>query len=65
MREAGAVKELLVTVFDVTQKVRLERELAATQEAARSDVEDLLDVLEHEPARCRTSCWARASAWPT
>lgn len=50
VREAGVVKELLVTVFDVTQKVQLERELAATQEAARSDVEDLIRVLEHEPA---------------
>jgi len=50
VREAGAVKELLVTVFDVTQKVHLERELAATQEAARSDVEDLIRVLENEPA---------------
>jgi two-component system, chemotaxis family, sensor kinase CheA len=49
VREEGVVKELLVTVFDVTQKVRLERELAATQEAARSDVEDLIRVLEHEP----------------
>ena len=49
VRENGAVKELLVTVFDVTQKVLLERELAATQAAARSDVEDLIRVLEHEP----------------
>jgi len=49
VREEGVVKELLVTVFDVTQKVQLERELAATQEAARSDVEDLIRVLEHEP----------------
>lgn len=50
VREQGVVKELLVTVFDVTQKVELERELVATQEAARSDVEDLIRVLEHEPA---------------
>lgn len=49
VREAGVVKELLVTVFDVTQKVRLERELAASQEAARGGVEDLIRVLEHEP----------------
>lgn len=49
VREAGVVKELLVTVFDTTQKVLLERELAASQEAARSDVEDLIRVLEHEP----------------
>lgn len=50
VREAGVVTELLVTVFDVTHKVQLERELAATQEAARGDVEDLIRVLEHEPA---------------
>ncbi len=49
VREGNAVKELLVTVFDVTQKVLLERELAATHESARSDVEDLIRVLEHEP----------------
>lgn len=49
LREAGRIRELLVTVFDVTRKVQLERELAATQEAARSDVEDLIRVLEQEP----------------
>lgn len=49
LREADQVKELLVTVFDVTQKIQLQRELAATQEAARSDVEDLIRVLEQEP----------------
>jgi two-component system chemotaxis sensor kinase CheA len=49
VREQGVVKELLVTVFDATQKVLLERELALSQEAARGDVEDLIRVLEHEP----------------
>lgn len=49
VRHGNAVKELLVTVFDVSQKVRLERELAASQEAARGGVEDLIRVLEHEP----------------
>ena len=49
VREEGRIKELLVTVFDVTQKVQLERELSATQQAARNDVEDLLVVLEQEP----------------
>ncbi|HYW58837.1 MAG TPA: ATP-binding protein [Polaromonas sp.] len=49
VREGGLVVELLVTVFDVTQKVQLERELAATQEAAKSDVDDLIRVLEQEP----------------
>lgn len=50
VREGDKVKELLVTVFDATRKVQLERELALTQEAARGDVEDLIRVLEHEPA---------------
>lgn len=50
VREAGVVRELLVTVFDVTQRVKLERELAASQEAARGGVDDLIRVLENEPA---------------
>jgi chemotaxis protein histidine kinase CheA len=50
VREGGMVKELLVTVFDATQKVQLERELAATQEAARDGVEDLIRVLDQDPA---------------
>ena len=50
VREGGRIKELLVTVFDMTEKVQLERELAATQQAAKNDVEDLLVVLEQEPA---------------
>ena len=49
VHEDRRVKELLVTVFDVTQKVLLERELAATQESAKSDVDDLIKVLEQEP----------------
>ena len=49
VREGLLVKELLVTVFDVTQKVLLERELIATQESAKSDVDDLIRVLEQEP----------------
>jgi two-component system chemotaxis sensor kinase CheA len=50
VREGNAVKELLVTVFDVTQRVRLERQLADSQEAARGSVDDLIRVLENEPA---------------
>ena len=49
VHEDRHVKELLVTVFDVTQKVLLERELAATQESAKGDVDDLIKVLEQEP----------------
>lgn len=50
VHEEDRIKELLVTVFDVTQKVQLERELAATQAAAKSDVDDLIRVLQNEPA---------------
>lgn len=53
VREGGRIRELLVTVFDVSEKVRLERDLAASQRAARSDVDDLLRVLETEPAQLR------------
>lgn len=49
--EEGVVKELLVTVFDVTERVRLQRELAATQDAARGGLDELLAVLENEPAQ--------------
>ena len=47
----GAVKELLVTVFDVTERIRLQRELASTQEAAQGGLDELLNVLENEPAQ--------------
>lgn len=49
VRHEGAIKELLVTVFDMTQQVQLRSALAASQEAARSDVEDLIQILEREP----------------
>lgn len=48
--DAGSIKELLVTVFDMTQQVQLRSALAASQEAARSDVEDLIQILEREPS---------------
>jgi signal transduction histidine kinase len=54
VREGNRVRELLVTMFDVSEKVRLERELAASQQAARSDVEDLLRMLETDPGQLRT-----------
>lgn len=50
IREDGRVQELLVTVFDVTAKVELERELAGTRERARSEMEDLLSVLDKDAA---------------
>ena len=49
VRDEGQVRELLVTVFDVTAKVRLQRELVETQAAARDDIDDLVRVLEQEP----------------
>jgi HPt (histidine-containing phosphotransfer) domain-containing protein len=49
VRDGARIKELLITVFDMTQKVQLERELVATQQAAKNDVEDLIVVLEQEP----------------
>ncbi|HVE52938.1 MAG TPA: ATP-binding protein [Ramlibacter sp.] len=50
VRQGDAVKELLVTVVDVTQRIELERELAAVQDAARGGIDDLVRVLESEPA---------------
>lgn len=49
VREEGSVVALLVTVFDVSEKVRLERELAGAEARARSEVELLLGVLDHDP----------------
>jgi len=66
VREGNRVRELLVTMFDVSEKVRLERELAASQLAARSDVEDLLRMLETDPGPLRaflTSARARLDAF--
>jgi two-component system, chemotaxis family, sensor kinase CheA len=45
----GGVEALLVTVFDVTQKIHLEYQLAAAEERAKTDVELLLGVLEQDP----------------
>jgi two-component system, chemotaxis family, sensor kinase CheA len=50
LREEDLITGLLVTIFDVTAQVKLARELANTQSAAKSDVEDLLRVFEQEPA---------------
>lgn len=50
VRRGNEVEALLVTVFDVTQKVRLEHALAGAQERAHGDVELLLGVLDHAPA---------------
>lgn len=49
VREAGQVVALLVTVFDVSQKVRLERQLAGAEARADSEIALLLGVLDHNP----------------
>jgi signal transduction histidine kinase len=49
VRENGEVVALLVTVFDVSQKVRLERELAGAEARAKSEVTLLLGILDHDP----------------
>lgn len=50
VEENGEVVALLVTVFDVTQKVRLQHELAGAQARVSDDIGLLLSVLEQEPA---------------
>lgn len=49
VREAGQVVALLVTVFDVSQKVRLERQLAGAKAKADNEIALLLGILDHEP----------------
>ncbi len=53
LRENNQINGLLVTAFDVTNKVKLERELSSSQSEAKADVEDLLRVFEQEPATMR------------
>lgn len=43
------VKYLLVSVSDITENVLLSRELEGSKAQARSGVEDLISVLEHDP----------------
>ncbi len=49
IREDGQVVALLVSVFDVSQKIQLERELAGAEARAQSEIALLLDVLDHNP----------------
>ena len=46
----GKISHLLVTVTDITERVRLERELAAAQRRLKSAGESFLNVLRIEPA---------------
>lgn len=50
---ATGITGMLVAVADVSQEVRLERELADAEERARSEVALLLDVLDKDPADVR------------
>lgn len=49
VREAGEVVALLVTVFDVSQKIRLEHQLAGAEARADNEIALLLGVLDHNP----------------
>lgn len=50
VRENDAVSHLLVSVFDVTAKITLQRDLADAEQRAKTEVEALLAVLEQDPA---------------
>ena len=49
IRENDEVVALLVSVFDVSDEVRLERELAVVESRAKVEIDLLLGVLDHNP----------------
>jgi signal transduction histidine kinase len=49
IREDNEVVALLVSVFDVSDEVRLERELANAESRAQGEIDLLLGVLDHNP----------------
>ena len=49
IRENNEVVALLVSVFDVSDEVRLERELANAESRAKSEIDLLLGILDHNP----------------
>lgn len=49
----GRISHLLVTVFDVTVQVELERALAEARKKARADVEVMLELLKVDPQQLR------------
>jgi HPt (histidine-containing phosphotransfer) domain-containing protein len=49
----GKISHLLVTVFDVTAQVELERTLAEVKKRAHSEIEVMLDLLKVHPASLR------------
>ena len=48
--EAGKVTHLLVTVNDITRRVKLERELAATEARAKGQMSVLVEIMQIEPS---------------
>ncbi|RIX43038.1 MAG: hypothetical protein D3M94_17460 [Rhodocyclales bacterium GT-UBC] len=54
VRENGDVVALLVTVFDVSQKIRLEHQLAGAEARADNEIALLLGVLDHNPHEVAT-----------
>ncbi|MBS0374935.1 MAG: Hpt domain-containing protein [Proteobacteria bacterium] len=54
VRSDGKLANLLVSVNDVTQRVRLARELAESREKAQSQVDTLLGVLHINPRQLRS-----------
>ncbi|HEU0199481.1 MAG TPA: ATP-binding protein, partial [Burkholderiaceae bacterium] len=53
--EGGRLAHLLVTVNDITAKVRLERELQAARDRTQTQMDLLLEVLHLEPAALRSA----------
>lgn len=49
VREGNTVTALLVTVFDVSERVRLAQALAGAEQRAKTEVELLLGILDQEP----------------
>ena len=49
IRENNEVVALLVSVFDVSDEVRLERELATAESRSKSEIDLLLGILDHNP----------------
>ncbi len=50
VRESGKVTALLVTVFDVSERVRLTQALAGAEQRAKTEVELLLGILDQDPS---------------
>ena len=49
IREDGEVVALLVSIFDISHKIRLERELAGAEARVENEISVLLGVLDHNP----------------